>query len=614
MVLRAGLLLLALGTIAMPVVAAAAPAAEPSDIDVLRARPTGMDDAEWRKRRREIAADLGNSRDPQAADALIEIVETERYDAVLSIAIEGLGKIGDQRAVEPLQKVYGDRSLDDFVREDAKKALEALGARPREDPRAGGIVTGGGAGDDGLLGGPQLGTMGEASVAPEDTDDPTRTDKPLPANIRAREREFGFVLGSVDLQVNTLSAQQPILADGGIAARARYVDERQRWGWSVRGMLSARMRNGDVTAAPEMGEDTGDTLYVGQALQGAGEAHVYFGKTDVHAFGELGLSQRLVHVAVDDFGGGQQSSLTDTRFALDVVPAGGLGYGRYLNQGSDIMVDAIIDALRKENILAKEPTPEDRRTIRDAVYRRSNTFSAWPRTQAVLAVLRTRGLLARRAGARLVHRIRSVVEDPSYVDRPKGVRVRVGFLYDAPIGQSDVQRRGDGVGAPFVQLEAGVQLGLERQILIDTRLWYDVIGVRGFTTDTGATYTRFLHTKFHDYAGQWFAGVRGGISGRDRDDLPDDVEPSRIGYRAVGQAGYAFGFRRGSQIAVSADTGVDSGAYVLGLGLALQIGIARGSVWNPSSITARGATATSGTAGNPTGNKSSVGGKASTGR
>jgi hypothetical protein len=604
MMLRAGLFLAALvplwGSLAMPTEARAyvGPAAEPSDIEILRARPTGMDEAEWRKRRREIAADLGNSRNPEAADALLEIVETERYDAVLSIAIEGLGKIGDQRAVEPLQRIYGDRSLDEFVREDARKALEALGAKPREDARAAGIATSGG-GDEGLLAGPQLGTMGEASVAPEDTEDPTRTDKKLPANVRAREREFGFVLGSLDLAVNTLSSQQPILADGGIAARARYVDERQRWGWTARGLLSARLRNGDVTALAEMDEDTGNTLYVGQALQGVGEAHVYFGKTDVHAFGELGLSQRLVHVNVDDFGGGNQSSLADTRFALDVVPAGGLGYGRYLDQGSDIMVDAIVDALRKENILAKQPTAEDRRAIRDAVYRRSNAFSAWPRTQAVLAVLRTRGLLARRAGARLVHRIRSVVEDPSYIDRPKGVRVRAGFLYDAPIGQGDFQRRGDGLGAPFVSLEVGLQLGLERQVLIDTRLWYDVIGVKGFTTDTGATYTRFLHTKFHDYAGQWFAGVRGGVSGRDRDDLPDGQEPSRIGYRAVGTAGYAFGFRRGSQISIGADTGVDSGAYVLGLGLALQIGIARGSVWNPSSITSRtrgGGTATAGAA------------------
>ncbi|MBX7084144.1 MAG: HEAT repeat domain-containing protein [Nannocystaceae bacterium] len=566
---------------------AAGPAEDaPSDLEILRARPTGMEEDEWRKRRREIAAELGERRDREAVEPLIEIVQSERYDAVLSIAIESLGKIGDARAVAPLQQVYADRSIDNFVREDAAAALAALGAKPRDDARlAPGSPGSTGGGDDGLLGGPQLGTMGEASVAPEEQADPTRGDKPLPANLRAREREFAFVLGSLDLAVDTQSRQQPLLADGGVGARARYLDERTRWGFSVRGELGSRVRNGDATNLAEMGNDTGDLLYVGESLAGAGEAHVYFGRTDVHAFGELAVSQRLAHVGVENFGGGQQSNLSDTRFSIDLVPAGGLGYGRYLNRGSDQMVDAILDALRAENNLAREPDADTRRALRDAVYRRSNTFSSWPRTAAVLGVLQAKGLLARRAGARLVHRIRSVVEDPSYLDRPRGVRIRAGFLYDAALAQKDRTRRGDGVGAPFLQLDAALQFGLERQLLIDTRFWYDVIARRGFTTDTGATYTRFLHTKFHDYAGQWFTGLRGGVSGREYGDLPDGVDEPHIGYRATARAGYAYGFRRGSQVSLVGETGVDSGAYVLGLAIGLQIGIARGSVWNPTSST-----------------------------
>ena len=571
----------------VPTVALArlAPAAdEPSELEILEARPTGMEDDAWRKRRLEIAAELGERRDKDAVEPLLKIVETERYDAVLSIAIESLGKIGDARAVAPLQRIYADRSIDTFVRDDAAAALRQLGQTPRDDARlAPGAAGADTSADEPLVAGPQLGTMGEASVAPEEQDDPTARDKPLPANVRARERAFTFVLGQLDLGVDTASKQQPLLADGGVAARAYYVDERARWGFAVRGELGSRVRNGDVTSLPDMGDDTGDVFFVAQSLAGAGDAHVYFGRTDVHAFGELGISQRLVHVGVENFGGGQQSRLSDTRVSLDVIPAGGLGYGRYLNRGSDLVVDALVDALRSENNLAHEPDEETRRALRDAIYRRSNTFSAWPRTAAVLAVLRARGLLARRESARLVHRIRSIVEDPSYVDRPRGVRVRAGFLYDAAIAQADRLRRGDGVGAPFVQLDAGIQLGLERQVLIDTRLWYDVIARRGFTTDTGATYTRFLHTKFHDYAGQWFTGVRGGVSGREYDDLPDGVATPRIGYRATARAGYAFGFRRGSQVAVVGESGVDSGAFVLGLAVGLQIGIARGSVWNPAS-------------------------------
>ncbi|HWB76417.1 MAG TPA: HEAT repeat domain-containing protein [Nannocystaceae bacterium] len=578
-----GVLLVASSSQRVHAAGPAAAAAE-DDISILRARPTGMEEDEWRKKRREIAASLGDVRSRESTDALLEIVETERYDAVLSIAIEGLGKHGDLRAVGPLQKIYADRSLDTFVREDAAKALKALGAVPQDDARLSGRAETNAGSDDAVLGGPQLGTMGEASVT-EEVADPTASDKPLPANLRAREREFGFVLGRLDLGVNTMSRQQPLVADGGVAAKARYVDERNRWGWSIKAELSSRIRNGDDTALAEMGEDTGNTLYVGQALAGVGEAHVYFGKTDVHAFAQLGLSERLAHVSVDDFGGGNQSGLSDTRFSLDIVPAGGLGYGRYLNAGSDMMVDAIVDALKAENILARDPSPEDRKAIRDAVYRRSNTFSAWPRTSAVLAVLQSRGLLARRASPRLVHRLRSVTEDPSYLDRPKGIRVRVGFLYDAPVLQKDRVGRGDGVGAPFLQFEAAFQPRLEHQILVDTRFWYDVIATRGFTTDTGATYTRFLHTKFHDYAGQWFAGIRGGVSGREYTNLPMGVDQPRVGYRATGRAGYAYGFRRGSQISLVGETGVDSGAYVLGLAVALQIGIARGSVWNPSSST-----------------------------
>lgn len=565
----------------LPAAAHAEPA--PDDLEILRARPTGMDEVAWRIKRREIAAELGSRRDKEAVDALIEIVETERYDAVLSVAIEALGRQGDVRAIEPLQRVYADRSLDTFVRRDAAAAIEALGGTPRDDAR----LVGGDAAprsDEGLLGGPQLGTMGEASVASDATADPTGNDKPLPDNLRARDRGFSFVLGRLSLGVNTRASQQPVLADGGLGARAHYLDERARWGFSVTGSLDASVRNGDITSAPDMGNDTGNTLLVNQSLAGNGEAHVYFGKTDVHAFGGLGLSQRVVHVGVKDFGGGNQSSLSDTRFGLDVIPAGGLGYGRYLDGGSDLMVDAIVTALEAENILARALDADARQAIRDAVFRRSNTFSAWPRTEAVLGVLQARGLLARRPGPRLVHRIRSIVEDPSYIDRPRGIRVRVGFLYDAPIAQKDRLSRGDAVGAPFVQFDAGFQIGLERQILADTRLWYDVIGKKGFTTDSGVTYTRFLHTKFHDYAGQWFAGVRGGASKREIDGLPDGVDP-RIGYRATGRAGYAYGFRRGSRVGLVGEAGVDSGAFVVGLGLGLEIGIARGSVWNPGGST-----------------------------
>jgi hypothetical protein len=569
------------------------------DLELLRTRPTGMDEKTWRAKRREVAAELGKSRSKDAVDALIEIVETERYDSVLSIAIEGLGEQGDPRAIPSLQKIYRDRSIDTFVREQAGEAIVKLGGTPADDARlAGGAGTVQGEAD--LLTGPQLGTMGEASVEPEPLEELGK-DAPLPDNLRARARDFGFVLGTLDLDVDTRITQQPVLADAGLGAYARYLDERQRWGWTVRGTLDGRVANGDITSAPSAGAgDDGDVLFISERLGGDAEAHVYFGRSDFHAFAGLGLEQRLLRVGIEDLDGGNESSLTDTRLSLDVIPAGGIGWGRHLDAGSDLMVDAIVEALETENILAKPLDPTARKAIRDAVYRRANAWSTWPRVAAVLAILEEGGFLARRAGARLVHRLRSVLEDPSLVGRPKGILVRAGFLYDAAILQSDYLRRGDGVGAPFLQLVAGFPVHRERQIDADARFWYDAIGETGFTLDAGALYTRFFHTKFDDYRGAWFTGLRGGISHRELADLPDDVDP-RIGYRGVGTAGYAYGWNRGSEIRVSGTAGVDSGGFVASVGLGLRFGLVRASVLNgaTSGAAAPPAASTSASAGTP---------------
>lgn len=558
-------------------------------VQLLRTRPTGMDEEEWRTRRRDAARQLGDERSDEAIGALVEVVETERYDAVLSIAMDSLARIGDPRAIPALQKVYADRSIDTFVREDAAKAIRALGGTPRDDARlTGRAEPADGGSSDRVVQGPQLGVMGEAS-APEDTfdDDATRSGRkqgrkrrPLPQNLRARDRTFGFVVGALDLRVNTLS-EAPMFADAGLAAFADYVDERHQWGWTLSAGLDASYRNGDAALAPAgNGDNEGAIQYIHQGLAVAADAHYYFGKTDFHVFGQLGLSQRLAVIRVDDFGGGTQSDLSDTRVALDVVPAAGFGWGRFLNRGSDLMVDAIVRVLETENILARALEPVDRQAIRDVVYRHSNAFSTYPRVAGVVQILRDRGYLARRAGARLLYRLRSVIEDPSYLERNAGIRARVGFLYGLPVAQDDFfQRGGDAVGAPFVQFDSGFQFGLERQVQADARGWYDVIGLGGFTVDAGVRYTRFLHSEFDDYRGQWFAGLRGGASFREYE-LPDNAPDEGLGHRAIALAGYAFGFQRGSEISVAANAGLDSGGFVLGAGLALEFGIARGSVAN----------------------------------
>lgn len=585
---------LALGLLA-PSTAAAAPIDD--KVQLLRARPTGMEEAEWRRQRREVARELGETRNPKAVQALMEVVKNERYDAVLSIAIEGLGKQGDPQAVPVLQAVYADRSLDTFVREQAAAAIRALGGTPRDDARLTGEVTGpAGSGEEGLVSGTQLGTMGAASAPDDQLPTPRRT-KPLPENLRARDRAFALGIGALDLRINTLDPSYPLGVDAGLGVRARYVDDRHGWGWSANGALTASLANGDhvPTPNPTAGNDAdvGDSLWIREALAGNAEAHIYIKESNWHAFIGVGLSQRLNVIQVSGDGdpnNTNEADLSDSRFALDLVPAAGLGWGRYLNAGGDLMVDAIVATLTAENILARPIDDTGRKAIQYAVFAYGNDRASYPRMAAALAVLQEKGYLARSPSPRLIYRLIRIMDDPSYVERMEGPRVRVGFLFGFPVGQSGyLGPFGSNVtdtaqAGPFLQFDYGIQIDRERELQIDTRVFYDAMfDITGYTTDTGVSYRRNLHGKYDDYFGTWHVGLRGGVSKRVDTTLATDAPTESPGYRGMLMAGYAYRFNRGSAIDVAAQGGVDSGAFVVGAGLGFTFGIAHANVLNPGS-------------------------------
>src|SRR4051812_24292332 len=107
--------------------------AQPADaqalIKLIETQPADMDRSAWKEKRREAARKLVQSKDKKAAvPELIHIVETENFDIIGEIAIEGLGNMGDQSAVPALQKAANDASRDKQTRDLAKKALAKLGA------------------------------------------------------------------------------------------------------------------------------------------------------------------------------------------------------------------------------------------------------------------------------------------------------------------------------------------------------------------------------------------------------------------------------------------------------------------------------------------------------
>lgn len=140
--------LAALGALALP--ARAQPADLAAQIKIIDNQPADMDRASWKDRRRDAARKLGQSKDRRAVPVLIRLAETETFDIIGEIAIEGLGNLGDPRAVPVLQKITADPGRDPGQRELAKKALAKLGADARAPATTGrGSGTGPGTGRTG---------------------------------------------------------------------------------------------------------------------------------------------------------------------------------------------------------------------------------------------------------------------------------------------------------------------------------------------------------------------------------------------------------------------------------------------------------------------------------
>src|ERR1044071_4794138 len=103
--------------VAVPATAHAQSADVPALIKLIENQPSDMDRSTWKEKRRDAARKLGQSKDKRAVPVLINLADTETFDIIGDIAIEGLGNLKDQGAVATLQKIVGDVSRDKSWRE-----------------------------------------------------------------------------------------------------------------------------------------------------------------------------------------------------------------------------------------------------------------------------------------------------------------------------------------------------------------------------------------------------------------------------------------------------------------------------------------------------------------
>jgi len=587
--------------IALVVLGARLAAAQPSDVPGLikfvEAPPAGMDKSTWKEKRRDAARRLAQSKDKRAVPVLIRVAESETFDIIGEIAIEGLGNLGDPSAVPVLQKIANDPGREKPQRELAKKALGKLGATTT----GGGDTGTSGGGDTGTSGGGDTGTsgggdtnggtgnvLGTGTLGGTDTTTPPAgggligETKPteglpplpdLPDDTLAASDRLTFALGDAALEYDT--ARERLSFDADVAALFSHRIERERmaWGFDTGAHLVAGLIN------PKGRAQTRGTLV---DLSGTGEARFYSGK--IYGIGKAAIGSQISYINVRDQNAG--NDINDTRFTADLQLALGGGFGRVLDVGGAIRVRRLSRTLDANKALGKPIDAQVARKLQLTWWALRRERSAYRALVATVAILREAGILLVEPDAGLTYEIMNVLHDTQLFVRPSGFDIQLVF------GEGYLIRPDDNGGGPPVSGEEGRVEQLLVSAGYGSQLADDTLELSG----TGyARYRLFAPSGGgNDQPTPWFAGATGRLRrftyGEHGDpfgavDLSADVRISRdgqdpnngnqegdLGVRISGQLGFTYWLNQASGIRLAGTVAADGGELFFGATLSATYG------------------------------------------
>lgn len=454
----------------------------PALIKLIENQPNDMDRSTWKEKRRDAARKLAQSKDKRAVPVLINLAETETFDIIGDIAIEGLGTLKDPSAVPVLQRIVGDASRDKTSRELARKALAKLGA-PESGGRtgngsttgnggqatgggvsgtAGGGVsgstggatsTGGGAktsgGATGSSGGGDAGSSGEArvDVATREDDrggESTGLEGGGGGGLIGDSGATGEVEGQPDLPDDVIAAFDRLTFAAGTAgvsydsARSR-IDFDANASGRYQKRVEAETRaygfdlGADVVAGVVNPEGRGVTRGIVLNLHGEGEARFY--SNQIYGVGKAaigtGFQQFSYRDATDpgnDIVGGDART-----FTADFQVALGAGYGRIIDVGSAIRVQRLARMLDDARALGKPIDAATAKRLQLTWWALRGERSSFRSLIATIAILREAGILLGEPNAVITYEILTVLRDTQLYVRPSGFDVQLlfgeGYLY-----------------------------------------------------------------------------------------------------------------------------------------------------------------------------------------
>lgn len=535
-------------------------------LKLLKRRPRGMTKARWLKQRREAARELGKTKERRAVPILLRIVRKERFDVILEIAIDALGEIGDRRAVEPLERLLNDPSLDSYVRDAVAGALKKLdaGPKPRPGPRPGPKP------------GPKpqpkpklpdpIEDKGKVDLATrlvkaeQPFSDLPPLDGQLDADLIARSYRWDLAAAGGDLRYDGGAER----TEGGVSLRSRYRRqvETRSMGYTVDGAVDLGFRFADSS-----GQDA--TYLLNQGLQINPELRYYPFRRDLPLLSGQVIAGVGYGLALAD-----QPLYFDSRlnFASNMSMGVGPAYGRIYDVGQRLRLKRIQYVLKQAKMLTGSIDQNVADQILHAWYTQRNAIGSYNQLGYLLNILDRAGLLAKDAiPPDLVYKLVRILDDPQFEGRDAGMMFRLGFGYaHSFIKDAD----DDDLGFLYATARYEHQW-VRRSLGGQMKFFYQMVGREPdhFSLSVEGALSHYMYSDVYEPLGALSATVALGLSNQPG----ADVDQTGVAFRALVGGAYAMMFNRGTRLRAKLEVGLQDVRPLVLFTLEAQYGFAYGA-------------------------------------
>lgn len=549
----------------------------PDLVKMIENQPNDMDRSVWKEKRRDAAKKLAQSKDKAAVPELIKLADSETFDIIGEIAIEGLGSLGDKSAVPTLQKIANDNSREKSQRDLAAKSLKKLGSTvepppvtpvtpvppvtpvtpPPEKPTTG-LET------IPVTGTPSTGSKlldGGNAAAAKPIEGVTLPD--LPDDTLAAYDRITFAGGTASFAYDTSRKRMDAAAD--LAGQWQHRLERESMAWGadagahiVTGFINPTGRAQTRGAQLDVNADGEARFYGGSGLYGVGKAALSL-QTDY-------ISDTDAMNPMNDF------KSTTTQADLEVALGG--GYGRVLDVGAAIRVRRLARTLDAAKALGKPIDAATSKRLQLTWWALRGERSTYRSLVATVTILREAGILLGEPDAGLAYEILNVLRDTQLFVRPEGLDLQLTF------GEGYL-RRPDGLVAQnfengrveqlFASAGYGTQLAEDKLEAAGTAYaHYRLFAADGTPTPWGvgatAHMTRYTYGEHGDPLGMFDLTGTAELSS-------DDQMNTDKGLLLEAQLGFTMLFNEASGLRLAASVTENQGTVMIGANLQATYGL-----------------------------------------